>query len=50
MDYELPLIASDLALHSYFNSDWAGDNEDQKFTTGYYSFLGYNLISWISKK
>ncbi|XP_026460030.1 uncharacterized protein LOC113360781 [Papaver somniferum] len=41
---------SDLRLHVYSGSDWAGDVTDRRSTTGYCLFLGNSLISWFSKK
>jgi len=34
----------------YTDVDWAGNNLDRKFTTGYCIFVGENLVSWKSKK
>ncbi|PKU64804.1 Retrovirus-related Pol polyprotein from transposon TNT 1-94 [Dendrobium catenatum] len=41
---------SSLILRSYSDSDWAGDQQDRKSTTGYCNFLGETLISWSVKK
>uniref|UniRef100_A0A1S4BM80 Uncharacterized mitochondrial protein AtMg00810-like n=1 Tax=Nicotiana tabacum TaxID=4097 RepID=A0A1S4BM80_TOBAC len=37
-------------LHGYCDSDWGGDVDDRKSTTGFAIFLGFNLISWASRK
>ena len=39
-----------LQVEAYTNADWAGSLSDRKSTTGYYTFLGGNLITWRSKK
>jgi len=36
------------SLDSYSDSDWAGDSETQRSTSGYTIFLGNNLVSWQS--
>ncbi|XP_042942764.1 uncharacterized mitochondrial protein AtMg00810-like [Carya illinoinensis] len=41
---------SSLQLSIYSNADWAGCLDDRKSTSGYCIFLGYNLVSWSSKK
>ena len=37
-------------LLGYTDSDWAGDTETRKSTSGYAFFLGSGVISWSSKK
>ncbi|RVW93117.1 Retrovirus-related Pol polyprotein from transposon RE2 [Vitis vinifera] len=41
---------SPLQLHTYCDSDWAGNPDDRRYTSGYGVFLGRNLVSWSSKK
>ena len=37
-------------LVGYSDSDWAGDLDDRKSTSGGCFYLGNNLVSWYSKK
>ena len=37
-------------LHCYTNSDWGGDINDRRSTSGYDIYLGTSLISWLAKK
>ena len=39
-----------LSLCGYTDSDWAGDIDDRKSTSGTCQFLGRSLVSWSSKK
>ena len=41
---------SDLDLIGFTDSDWAGDNTDQKSTSGYVFMLTKGPISWSSNK
>ena len=38
------------SLRGYTDSDWAGDHDDRKSTSGACQFLGGSLVSWSSKK
>ena len=37
-------------ISSDSNSEYAGDKRDRKSTTGYYTFVGENIVTWKSKK
>ena len=39
-----------LDLIAYTNADWAGDRNDRKSTSGYFTLVGGNLMTWRSKK
>jgi hypothetical protein len=39
-----------IELYGYVDSDWGGDEETRKSTTGYVFILGGAAISWISKQ
>ena len=41
---------SNLSLASFFHSDWAGNADDRKSTTGGCFYVGANLVAWMSKK
>ncbi|XP_016168252.1 uncharacterized protein LOC107610763 [Arachis ipaensis] len=41
---------SSMRITTYCDSDWAGDPDDKKSTSGYCVFLRSNLVSWASKK
>jgi len=40
----------DYKLVSYSDSDWAGDGDDRKSTTGFVFFMGNTSFTWMSKK
>jgi hypothetical protein len=47
LNYGLRYIASsDIQLHGFTDSDWAGSAEDRKSTTGMCFSLGSAMISW----
>ena len=39
-----------LDLQVYTDADWAGDRDSRKSTSGYFSIVGGNLVTWKSKK
>jgi hypothetical protein len=39
-----------LNIDGYTDADWAGDAHDRRSTSGYFTFVGGNLVSWKSKK
>lgn len=41
---------SSFTLRAFSVAGWASDPDDRRSTSGYYLFLGPNLISWCSKK
>ena len=42
--------SSDIKLHGFTDSDWAGSAEDKKSTSGMCFNLGSAMISWGSRK
>ena len=40
----------DLEIKGYTDADWAGSQTDRKSTSGYFTFVGSNLVTWRSKK
>jgi len=46
------VVALSLVLvhHWFLDADWGVDVDDRKSTTGYYIYLGSNLVSWSSHK
>jgi hypothetical protein len=39
-----------MEIEGFTDADWAGSNVDRRSTTGYFTFLGGNLVTWRSKK
>jgi len=39
-----------LNIIGYTDADWARDLTDKKSTSGYFTFVGGNLVTWKSKK
>ena len=39
-----------LKLIAYTDADWAGDRYDRKLTSGYFTLVGGNLVTWRCKK
>ncbi|RVW65953.1 Retrovirus-related Pol polyprotein from transposon RE1 [Vitis vinifera] len=38
------------SIEVYTNADWAGTMDDRRSTSGYFTFVGGNLVTWKSKK
>ena len=39
-----------IGIEVYTDADWAGSVTDMKSTTGYWTFVWGNLVTWRSKK
>ncbi|XP_021626939.1 secreted RxLR effector protein 161-like [Manihot esculenta] len=39
-----------LSISGYMDADWAGDRADRRSISGYFTFVGGNLVTWKSKK
>ena len=39
-----------LDLIAYTDADWAGDRDSRKSTSGYFTLVWGNLVTWRSKK
>lgn len=50
IDHGLWYTKGKLNLQAFCDSDWAGDPDDRRSTTGFGIFLGSCLISWTAKK
>lgn len=40
----------ELKVVDYTDANWAGDQTNQRSTSGYFIFVGVNLVTWQSKK
>ena len=38
------------SVDAYTDADWAGAIDDRRSTSGYFTFVGGNLVTWRSKK
>jgi len=50
IDSGLHYTKGPIKLTTYCDSDWAGNPDDRRSTSGFGLFLGPNLISWSAKK
>lgn len=48
-NYDLRFSGSHITLVGYSDSDWAGDSDSRKSTTGYILFIGNSPVNWQSK-
>lgn len=39
-----------LEIEAYTDADWAGNSNDRRSTSGYFTIVGGNLVTWKSKK
>lgn len=39
-----------LSIQGYTDADWAGSPGDRRSTSGYFTLVGGNLVTWKSKK
>ena len=38
------------SIEVYIDADWGGAVDDSRSTSGYFTFVGGNLVTWKSKK
>ena len=41
---------NELTLEAYMDADYAGSIGERRLTSGYYTFLEGNLVTWKNKK
>ena len=41
---------NDLEIKAYIDADWAGKPINKRSTSGYFTLVGGNLVSWRSKR
>ena len=39
-----------MVLLTYIDIDWAGDRDDRRSTSGYFTLVEGNLVTWKSRK
>ncbi|XP_021723750.1 uncharacterized protein LOC110691138 [Chenopodium quinoa] len=39
-----------LDLHAFTDADWGGDRDSRRSTSGYFTLVGGNLVTWKSKR
>ena len=39
-----------MEIQAYTDADWAGNPNDRRSTSGYFTLVGENLVTWKSKK
>ena len=44
------VIMGKIDIECFMDADWARSKKDKRSTSGYYAFVGRNLVSWRSKK
>ncbi|XP_026380737.1 uncharacterized protein LOC113275425 [Papaver somniferum] len=45
-----PSSSTQLSFSAYTDSDWAGSLDGRRSTSGYFIYLGGNIISWSARK
>lgn len=43
-------VTKELEVVGYTDANWAGDKTDSRSTSGYFTFIGGNLVTWRIKK